>query len=126
MHGLPCDMDKSLSIANKNNLIVIEDCAQAHGANIKGVKTGSFGDFGAFSFYPTKNLGALGDGGAVVTNNQMAYEKLKALRNYGSHVKYENKYLGLNSRLDELQADIIRVKLRRLNCITEHKQRFAK
>ena len=102
-------------IAKKYNLKLIEDSAQAHGAQLNGKKTGNLGDASGFSFYPSKNLGALGDGGAVTTNDTDLAEIIRALRNYGSHVKYENKYKGINSRLDELQAAILSVKLKNLD-----------
>jgi dTDP-4-amino-4,6-dideoxygalactose transaminase len=126
LYGKVCEMDKICSIANRNNLCVIEDCAQAHGAKYQNKMAGTFGILGAFSFYPTKNLGALGDAGAIVTNDKELYEKIKALRNYGSHQKYHNKYIGLNSRLDELQAGFLRVKLNSLEKITLHKRDLAK
>jgi len=125
LYGLPCEMDKIMEIAHKHGLFVIEDCAQAHGAKYKGGMVGNFGDFAAFSFYPTKNLGALGDAGAIVCKNENYYNKLLALRNYGSHVKYYNKYVGLNSRLDEVQAGILRIKLKHLDKINAHKRNLA-
>ena len=103
------------AIAQKYNLKIIEDSAQAHGAQLNGVKTGNFGDASGFSFYPSKNLGALGDAGAVTTNDTELADTIRALRNYGSHVKYQNKYKGVNSRLDELQAAILSVKLKYLD-----------
>ncbi|MBC8485555.1 MAG: DegT/DnrJ/EryC1/StrS family aminotransferase [Bacteroidetes bacterium] len=103
------------TIAQKYNLKIIEDSAQAHGAQLNGVKTGNFGDASGFSFYPSKNLGALGDAGAVTTNDTELADTIRALRNYGSHVKYQNKYKGVNSRLDELQAAILSVKLKYLD-----------
>lgn len=125
LYGQICQMDKILALANKYNLEVIEDCAQAHGATYNGKKAGSFGNIGAFSFYPTKNLGALGDAGAITTSDLKLYEKLKALRNYGSEKKYYNKFIGLNSRLDELQAAFLNVKLTHLDKITNHKLKLA-
>jgi dTDP-4-amino-4,6-dideoxygalactose transaminase len=104
-------MDKIAEIANKHNLIVIEDACQAHGVKYKGQGAGTFGLANAFSFYPGKNLGAFGDGGAVTTNDQKIYEKLLALRNYGSTQKYYHPTFGTNSRLDGIQAAILRVKL---------------
>lgn len=115
LYGLCCNMESILEIAEEFNLKVIEDCAQAHGASIHGKKVGSFGDINAFSFYPGKNLGALGDAGIITTNNSELYTKAKALRNYGSEKKYYNKYLGYNSRLDEIQAAILEVKLKYLD-----------
>lgn len=115
LYGQPAEMDKINEIARKNNLIVIEDAAQAHGAVYKGKKVGTLGDAAAFSFYPGKNLGALGDGGAVVTNNKEIADKVRAIANYGSEKKYYHKYKGVNSRLDEVQAAFLRVKLNELN-----------
>jgi dTDP-4-amino-4,6-dideoxygalactose transaminase len=126
LYGKCCKMVQILSIANAYNLKVIEDCAQAHGASIKGKITGSFGDVGAFSFYPTKNLGAIGDAGCITTSSEEIAEKLRSLRNYGSKIKYENDYIGFNSRLDELQAAFLRVKLRKLNEINSHKVHLAR
>jgi dTDP-4-amino-4,6-dideoxygalactose transaminase len=125
LYGKSCDMDPIMEIAQKYNLIIIEDCAQAHGAMYKGKKVGTFG-IGCFSFYPTKNLGALGDGGAIVTNNDELAEKIRALRNYGSSKKYYNDYIGYNSRLDELQAAFLRIKLKYLDDINDHKRKLAK
>jgi dTDP-4-amino-4,6-dideoxygalactose transaminase len=115
LYGLPADMDAINAIARKHSIRVIEDAAQAHGAKYKGRRTGTLGDAAAFSFYPGKCLGAFGDGGAVVTNDDQIADKARALRNYGSQAKYFNEYLGLNSRLDEIQAAILRVKLRFLD-----------
>ena len=115
LYGQCADMDPINAIAKKHSLKVIEDAAQAHGATYKGCKTGSLGDAAGFSFYPGKNLGALGDGGAVVTDDSELAEAVRALRNYGSDVKYHNKYKGMNSRLDEIQAAILRVKLLHLD-----------
>jgi len=125
LYGKPCDMDPIMEICRRHNLYLIEDCAQAHGAEYKGKKVGSFGDISAFSFYPTKNLGCLGDGGVVLTNNEAVFQKIKMLRNYGSSKKYYNEYLGLNSRLDEVQASFLRIKLRHLDKINEHKRGLA-
>ncbi len=125
LYGKCCDMDAVMKIAEKHDLKVIEDCAQAHGATFKNKQAGTFGDFGAFSFYPTKNLGALGDGGALVANDNMVIDKIKALRNYGCHEKYYNNYIGINSRLDEIQAGFLSVKLPFLNEINAHKQKLA-
>lgn len=125
LYGKPCDMDPIMDICRSNNLFLIEDCAQAHGAEYKGKKVGSFGDMAAFSFYPTKNLGCLGDGGALLTNNEEICQKVKMLRNYGSSKKYYNEYQGLNSRLDEIQAAFLRIKLRHLDLINSHKRELA-
>ena len=114
IYGQPCDMDIILEIARNNDLKVIEDCAQAHGAEYKGKRVGSMGDMGCFSFYPTKNLGAIGDGGAVVTNDDSLAEKIKLMREYGWEERYTSSKEGWNSRLDEIQAAILRVKLKNL------------
>lgn len=124
LYGQPCEMDEICKIAAEHNLILVEDCAQAHGAKYKEKSVGNFG-LGAFSFYPTKNLGALGDAGIITVNDLEIAEKLKALRNYGSQQKYLNKYSGLNSRLDEVQAAFLRIKLRKLNAINERKRKIA-
>lgn len=125
LYGQCCDMDPILEFAAQHGLKLIEDCAQAHGATYKGKKAGNFGHCNAFSFYPTKNLGALGDAGAVLCADPALAEKLTALRNYGSHQKYHNQYLGYNSRLDELQALFLTIKLAQLEAITAHKQALA-
>jgi len=125
LYGKMCEMDNIMSIAQKHNLKVIEDCAQSHGAKYKNKQAGNWGDYGAFSFYPTKNLGALGDAGAVTTNNQLLADSIKTLRNYGSKVKYHNELVGFNSRLDEIQAAFLSVKLKYLNAINEHKRKLA-
>jgi dTDP-4-amino-4,6-dideoxygalactose transaminase len=125
LYGQCCHMDPILSIVKNKNLKLIEDCAQAHGAIYKGKPAGTFGDFGAFSFYPTKNLGALGDAGAIICKSAKDYEILKQLRNYGSEKKYHNSIVGYNSRLDEVQASFLRVKLPRLNEINTHKKKLA-
>jgi len=125
LYGQLCDMEAINVIALKHNLKVIEDCAQAHGATINGKRAGSFGDAAGFSFYPGKNLGALGDAGAVTTNDDELATALRALLNYGSHVKYQNLYKGINSRLDELQAALLSVKLNSLDNETEIKRVIA-
>lgn len=125
LYGKVCDMDPILAIAKKHNLKVIEDCAQSHGAKYKGKLSGSFGDYAAHSFYPTKNLGALGDAGAVTTDNEDLANKIRVLRNYGSEVKYYNEVVGVNSRLDELQAALLLVKLKYMENITLHKRELA-
>ncbi len=112
LYGHPCDMDAIKEICNKNDLIIIEDCAQALGAEYQGRKVGSFGHSAAFSFYPTKNIGAYGDAGAVVTNDKKVYNQLISLRNYGNIGGYLHQKRGLNSRLDEIQAAILNVKLK--------------
>ncbi len=120
LYGRLADMPKILEIAKQHDLLVLEDSAQAHGAVIGTRKAGSWGDASGFSFYPGKNLGALGDAGAVTTNNKELADLIKALGNYGSKKKYENKYLGVNSRLDEMQAALLRVKL---NCLDKETRR---
>lgn len=124
LYGKCCNMSPIIDIANSHNLVIIEDVAQAHGAEFKGRKAGSFG-IGCFSFYPSKNLGALGDAGAIVTNDDSLAEKFKSLRNYGSKVKYFNDQAGYNSRLDEIQAAFLSIKLRFLDKINAHKQKLA-
>lgn len=125
LYGKPCDMDPIMEICRRRNLFLVEDCAQAHGAEYKGKKTGSFGNMAAFSFYPTKNLGCLGDGGAIVTNDEILQKKARMLRNYGSEKKYYNEYIGLNSRLDEIQAAFLRIKLKNLDSINMTKRTLA-
>jgi dTDP-4-amino-4,6-dideoxygalactose transaminase len=125
LYGKSCDMDPILEICKRNNLYLIEDCAQAHGAEYKGKKVGSFGHLAGFSFYPTKNLGCLGDGGAIVTNDEGFHLKTEILRNYGSRKKYQNELIGLNSRLDEIQAAFLLVKLESLDKINKHKREMA-
>ena len=115
LYGQPADMDPILAIARKHGLRVLEDAAQAHGARYKGKRLGVHGDAVAWSFYPGKNLGAMGDGGAVTTNNEQIADRIRVLRNYGSRVKYVNEVQGYNSRLDPLQAAILRVKLAHLD-----------
>ena len=115
LYGQVSNMDEINAIAKKHDLKVIEDCAQAHGSKYKGRKAGSLGDAAGFSFYPGKNLGALGDGGAVTTSDKRLADTIRALRNYGSYEKYKNLYKGVNSRLDEIQAAILRVKLNYLD-----------
>jgi dTDP-4-amino-4,6-dideoxygalactose transaminase len=115
LYGLPADMDRINDIARKYKLKVIEDACQAHGAEYKGRKAGNLGDAAAFSFYPGKNLGCFGDGGAVTINDDVLALKIRSLRNYGSQKKYFNEYQGINSRLDELQAALLRVKLKYLD-----------
>jgi dTDP-4-amino-4,6-dideoxygalactose transaminase len=125
LYGKLCAMNQIMQIANKKNLKVIEDCAQAHGASWRNKKSGSFGELGAFSFYPTKNLGALGDAGLVTTADEALLEKIRTLRNYGSKVKYHNEQIGYNSRLDEIQAAFLSIKLRHLDQINLHKRKLA-
>ena len=115
MFGKACRMDAICAFARQYNLRIVEDCAQSHGARLGNQMTGTFGDAGCFSFYPTKNLGALGDAGAVVTNNDVLADRLRYIRNYGSKQKYVNRYIGINSRLDDLHAAMLRVKLKNLD-----------
>ncbi len=125
LYGQLCDMTAINEIATKYNLKVIEDCAQSHGATLNGNRAGNLGDAGGHSFYPGKNLGALADGGAITTNDESLYKTLLALRNYGSHVKYENLYKGVNSRLDELNAAFLNVKLSYLDEMIERRRIVA-
>ena len=125
LYGQTCQMDEIEKIAKKYNLKVIEDSAQSHGAYFKDKRSGNLGDASGFSFYPGKNLGALGDGGAVTTNDEGLTKVIKALGNYGSHKKYENLYKGLNSRLDEIQAAMLRVKLKYLDEEIEKRRDIA-
>lgn len=125
LYGQTCNMEKINEIAKKYNLKVIEDSAQSHGAYYKDKRSGNLADASGFSFYPGKNLGALGDGGAVTTNDEELAKTIKALGNYGSDKKYENLYKGLNSRLDEIQAAMLRVKLRNLDLEIEKRREIA-
>ncbi len=115
LYGQPAEMDKIMDIAKRHNLKVVEDCCQAIGAEYKGQKVGSFGDFGCFSFYPTKNLGGMGDGGMITCNDENLYNRVIALRNHGGAIRYYHDELGVNSRLDEIQAAILRVKMPYVN-----------
>lgn len=115
LYGQPCDMDAILDIAKRHNLYVIEDACQAIGALYKGKMVGSFGDIGCFSFYPTKNLGAMGDGGLLTTNSDAIKDRVIALRNHGGAIRYHHDEIGVNSRLDEVQAAVLRVKLKHIN-----------
>ncbi|MFX4263237.1 DegT/DnrJ/EryC1/StrS family aminotransferase [Pelotomaculum propionicicum] len=114
LYGQPCNMDQIMEIGNKHNLHVIEDCAQAHGAKYKGKLVGTFGDAGCFSFYPTKPVGAMGDAGAVITNSNELDDKVRMIRNYGSKVKYKHEIIGINSRMDEIQAAVTCVALKHI------------
>lgn len=125
LYGRLCPMDEIMDFAKSNNLIVIEDCAQSHFAELNGIRAGNFGDIAAFSFYPTKNLGALGDAGAIICKDEIIYNKLLALRNYGSQQKYYNKYIGWNSRLDEIQAEFLNIKLKDYKSVILHKRELA-
>lgn len=126
LYGQVCDMNTVCAIARKHELKVIEDCAQAHGALYKGARVGALADAAAFSFYPGKNLGALGDGGAVVTSDRQLALTVRTLANYGSREKYVNQYQGMNSRLDELQAAVLSVKLRRLDADNDRRRQIAR
>lgn len=125
LYGRLADMDRIMDIAKKHNLKVFEDAAQAHGVSKDGVKAGAFGHAAAFSFYPGKNLGALGDAGAVTTNDKELAEKVRALGTYGSKIKYKHEYKGVNSRLDEMQAAFLSVKLKCLDKWTKERQAIA-
>lgn len=126
LYGQVADMEGILNLARKHNLFVIEDACQAHGAKFKNKAAGSFGDIAAFSFYPGKNLGAYGDGGMLVTSKKKISEKVKMLRNYGQKEKYKHLYFGWNSRLDNMQAAILRIKLKKLNIWNEKRLINAK
>lgn len=125
LYGKCCDMSAIVPIAEANNLLIIEDCAQAHGAMQNGQHAGTFGSMGCWSFYPTKNLGALGDAGAITTDDTTLDAKLRRLRNYGSDKKYHNEVLGHNARLDEVQAAFLSLKLRYLDQVNSHKRDLA-
>ena len=125
LYGQACDMTKIMAIAQKHNLKVVEDCAQSHGNHWQGQTVGTFGDIGCFSFYPSKGCGAFGDAGAIVTDNPEIADKFKVYRNYGSRVRYQNEVVGTNSRLDELQAGLLRVKLKHLDEFNEERNRIA-
>ena len=125
LYGQAADMKKIQEIAKKYHLKVVEDCAQSHGAMFDGRMTGTFGDIGCFSFYPTKNLGGFGDGGAVVTADENLADAAIVYRNYGSRKKYYNEVMGVNSRLDELQAGLLRVKLSHLDALNEERKNMA-
>ena len=125
LYGQLADMPAILDIAQRNNLLVLEDAAQAHGASLNGRKAGNWGDAAGFSFYPGKNLGALGDAGAVTTNDEELAQAIRAISNYGSHKKYENLYQGVNSRLDEMQAALLRIKLQYLDSETQRRREVA-
>lgn len=125
LYGQASRMDEIMRIASKHNLFVIEDCAQSHGSCHNGKMSGTFGDIGCFSFYPTKNLGACGDAGAIITDDEKIAETMGMLRNYGSKIKYHNEIEGVNSRLDEMQAALLRVKLVHLEELTRERQEIA-
>lgn len=125
LYGRLAPMPEIMMIAKKYNLLVLEDSAQAHGAELQGIKAGGWGDASGFSFYPGKNLGAIGDAGAITTNDEELYNVILALRNYGSVEKYNNKYKGINSRLDEIQAAMLKVKLKYLDIETKKRKEIA-
>ena len=125
LYGMASNMEKIVSICKRHNLKLVEDCAQSHGACYNGKMTGTFGDIGCFSFYPSKNLGAFGDGGAIVTNNEEIAKDFKIYRNYGSEKRYYNKVVGTNSRLDEIQAGLLRVRLNHLDELNEERKQIA-
>jgi UDP-2-acetamido-2-deoxy-ribo-hexuluronate aminotransferase len=123
--GHPADMERIMAIARRNNLKVVEDCAQSFGASVRGKRTGSFGDTGCFSFYPSKNLGAFGDGGMVLLNDPAVAADIRMLRNHGSKGSYRHESVGFNSRLDEIQAGVLLVKLARIESYNEKRRRNA-
>lgn len=125
LYGQSCDMTKIMQIAEKHHLKVVEDCAQSHGTKWHGKNCGTFGNISCFSFYPTKNLGAFGDGGAILTDHEEYAEAARMIRNYGSRVHYQNEVIGMNSRLDEIQAGLLRVKLKYLDQLNEERCRIA-
>lgn len=125
LYGTACDMDRIMDVAHRYGLKVVEDCAQCHGGHWKGKKAGTFGDAGCFSFYPSKGCGAFGDAGAVVTDDEELVQKIRVYRNYGSQKRYYNEVVGANSRLDELQAGLLRVKLKYLDESNEERCRIA-
>lgn len=125
LYGQASNMTPIMEIAHKYNLRVVEDCAQSHGAKFNGKMTGTFGDIGCFSFYPSKNLGAFGDAGGIVTNNKEIAENVRVFRNYGSEKRYYNRVVGTNSRLDELQAGFLRVKLSHLSELEEERAKIC-
>ena len=125
LYGQASQMDKIRELCDKYNLYLVEDCAQSHGAKFNGKVTGTFGDIGCFSFYPSKNLGGFGDGGAIVTNNVALAQKFRVFRNYGSEKRYHNMIVGTNSRLDELQAGLLRVKLSHLDELNNEREKIA-
>ena len=126
LYGQACDMSAIMEIAGRHGLKVVEDCAQSHGSKWKGQTLGTFGDAGCFSFYPSKGCGAFGDGGCVVTNDRALDEALRVFRNYGSEKRYYNRVVGANSRLDELQAGLLRVKLSHLDALNAERTHIAK
>ncbi|NLG03685.1 MAG: DegT/DnrJ/EryC1/StrS family aminotransferase [Clostridia bacterium] len=126
LYGQASKMDDVVALCKKYNLRLVEDCAQSHGAAFQGKMTGTFGDIGCFSFYPSKNIGAFGDGGAIVTDDPKIAEDVRIYRNYGSEKRYYNKVVGTNSRLDEIQAGLLRVRLKHADELMKEKQKIAK
>jgi len=125
LFGNPCEMDTIKDIAQKYNLKIVEDCAQSFGATYKGIKTGNIGDVGCFSFFPSKNLGCYGDGGMITTNDEAIYKTALALRNHGSYVRYYHEMIGFNSRLDDIQAAILKVKLKYIDKFNSERRAVA-
>lgn len=125
LYGQASNMKPVVEIAKKHNLRLVEDCAQSHGAKFNGQMTGTFGDIGCFSFYPSKNLGAFGDGGAIVTNDEKIADDVRVFRNYGSEKRYHNKIVGANSRLDEMQAGLLRVRLSHIDELEQEKRQIC-
>lgn len=125
LYGQASKMDDVVKLCQKYHLRLVEDCAQSHGAGYQGQVTGTFGDIGCFSFYPSKNIGAFGDGGAIVTNDEKIAEDMRVLRNYGSEKRYYNKIVGTNSRLDEIQAGLLRIRLAHADELMKEKQEIA-
>lgn len=125
LYGQASNMEPIMKLARKYNLKLVEDCAQSHGACFQGQMTGTFGDAGCFSFYPSKNLGAFGDAGAVVTNSQEIADEIRIMRNYGSEKRYYNKIVGANSRLDEIQAGLLRIRLKHMEELIEQKEKIC-
>jgi len=125
IYGQPADLDPLVALADEHDLLLVEDCAQAHGAEYKGQKVGTVGHIGTFSFYPTKNMGAYGDGGAVITRDETLADNLQKLRNYGQTTRYKHQSRGTNSRLDEMQAAILRVKLKHLDAHNTRRREIA-
>lgn len=126
LYGQATNMEPIVELCRRRGLYLVEDCAQSHGACFQGKMTGTFGDIGCFSFYPSKNLGAFGDGGAIVTDDERIAADMRVLRNYGSEKRYYNKVVGTNSRLDEIQAGLLRVRLSHMDELTKEKQEIAK
>ncbi len=125
LFGQPVDMNALKSLCKDKDLVIVEDCAQSFGAHINGKMTGSFGEFGAFSFFPSKNLGCFGDGGLITTNSEQGANELRVLRNHGSRERYHHNVIGYNSRLDELQAIILRIKLKHIDSYNQNRRRVA-